>query len=263
MLETALITGASAGIGQELARCFAKDGKNVVLVARRLQRLKKLAKELEKEYGIKAVAVAEDLSKADSAEILYKKIEKKKIQVDYLVNNAGFGSYGEFKKTDNQRTEDMINLNMLTLTKLTRLFLPHMIKRKNGGIMNVGSTGSFAPCPMMQVYCATKAYVLSFTEALSIECEGTGVKVSCLCPGATKTEFQEVAGLGDLRLTAKFMKSSKEVAKQGYEALMKNKTVCIPGVVNKLLMLSIRLTPRKIVAKTTKKMLSKDEGKNS
>lgn len=258
-MPTALVTGASSGIGLELARCFAADRVDLVLVARRRGRLEELAAELRKAHNVKVRVLDKDLSRPAAAEEIYLQLEAEGLDVDYLVNNAGFGDYGRFKDMSQDVLDAMVSVNVLSLTQLTRRYLPHMIGRGSGGVLNVGSTGSFGPCPLMPVYCATKAYVLSLTEAIASECRGTGVKVSCLCPGATKTEFQERAGVGSSPMTRFFTMDAEEVAKSGYNAFMKDKTVHVTGWANKLMIFAIRFTPRSLVAWTSRKILSRGD----
>jgi short-subunit dehydrogenase len=225
---TALITGASAGIGAELAREFAKDKINLILVARRERSLKTLAAELSAEYNINVSVIALDLSLSSSAAELYKKVQSLRLTVDYLVNNAGFGDLGEFADSDIQKQEDMVNLNILTLTKLTRLYAAEMKTRKLGTILNVASDAAFRPGPMMSVYFATKHFVLAFSEAIAEELRPYNVHVSILCPGATQSEFGEVAGFGPPQENSPFP-TSKEVAEFGYLQMQKREVVSVHG----------------------------------
>src|SRR5277367_149242 len=198
--KTALITGASFGIGLELARIFAREGYSLVLVARTADRLRQLASELEKNHGTRSLILAVDLTDPGASAYVLDQTTRADLQVDVLVNNAGFGQYGLFAENDLEECLRQIQLNITTLTHLTRLYLPAMIERKTGGILNVASTAAFQPGPLMAVYFATKAYVLHFSEALANELHGKGVTVSCLCPGPTATEFQERANAKGVNL---------------------------------------------------------------
>jgi len=242
--KVALITGASAGLGVEFARQLSKRGHRLVLAARRKDRLEDLAEELGN-----ARAVAIDLSKAGAAAKLLADVEAAGEQVDLLVNNAGFGLIGRFAELDAKRERQMIDLNVGVLMDLCRGVAPQMIKRKGGGILNVASTAAFQPGPNMAVYFATKAFVLSFTEALHEELKPHGVKVSCLCPGPTRTEFGEVAGFGGNGLFDRTAMNAPEVVEAGIEGLEKNRAVVVPGLVNKIGATSTRFAPRSVVRK--------------
>jgi short-subunit dehydrogenase len=242
--KVALVTGASAGLGVEFARQLAKRGYGLVLVARRKERLEELAQELGN-----ARAVAIDLSKKDSAAKLLADLDVKGEVVDLLVNNAGFGLIGRFAELDAKRERQMIDLNVGTLTDLCRAVAPGMIERKGGGIINVASTAAFQPGPKMAVYFATKAFVLSLTEALHEELKPYGIKVSCLCPGPTRTEFGDVAGFGGNGLFDKVAMHAPEVVKAGLEGLDRNKAVVVPGLINKVTASSGRFAPRSVVRK--------------
>ena len=248
-----LITGASSGIGLELAKLFARDNHNIILIARREERLRQLSRELENDNDIKTLVISKDLSQPQSAQEIYDLLKQKNIMVDYLINNAGFIVYGKFSETEWSEEFKMIQLHIVTLTHLIKLFLPDMLRRKNGKILNIGSTGSFVSGPFNAVYCATKNYTLSLSEALAEELSGTGVTVTTLCPGGTKTEFAAKANIND---SFGAMEASK-VAKIGYKALMKGKRVVIPGILNKIQVFSIKLIPRIIVSKLIKIMMSK------
>ncbi len=257
--KTSLITGASSGIGSELTKLFAQDGYNLVLVARSKKRLEHLANDVKEKYGVSTYIISKDLSKETSPDEIFAELKKKSIHIDILVNNSGTQVYGPFHETDLQNNLQMIQVNLLSLTHLTRIFIPEMLKRGYGKILNVGSTGSFGPGPLNAVYCATKSYVLNFSEAITEELKGTGVTVTTLCPGATKTEFAKRAQIEDIRLFSyEFMVlDAVEVAEIGYRALMKGKTVVVAGIVNKLMIFSLRFTPRKIVLKIIKFFMSK------
>ena len=239
-----MITGASAGLGVDFARELSKRGHKLVLVARRKDRLAALAKELGN-----ARAVAIDLSKPDAADKLMADLAKAGEQVDLLVNNAGFGAIGRFAELDAKRQRQMIDLNVGALMDLCRAVAPEMIGRKSGAILNVASTAAFQPGPKMAVYFATKAFVLSLTEALHEELKGHGIKVSCLCPGPTRTEFGEVAGFGGNGLFDRVAMNAAEVVETGLEGLEKNKAVVVPGFVNKVTAGSGRFAPRSVVRK--------------
>jgi len=258
-MDYALITGASSGIGYEMAQVFAANGHNLILVARSEQKLKDLKTQLEQEFKlIKAEVVAIDLSKPDSAEQLYKTTIENNWNVNILVNNAGFGDHGEFATSDLKKNQEMIDLNILTLTKLCHLYLKNMLKHRNGKILNVASTASFQPGPLMSVYYATKAYVLHFSEGLHEELIGTGVTVTALCPGSTTSGFQAVANLSNVPLldTLK-LPSSLEVAEYGYRAMKDNKVVAVHGKLNKLFAIGAGFMPRIFVRKLTKKLQEK------
>lgn len=244
MKSVALITGASAGLGVEFARQLSKRGHRLVLAARRKQRLEELAHELGN-----ARAVAIDLSKANAAAKLMADIEAAGEQVDILVNNAGFGLIGRFAELDAKRERQMIDLNVGTLTDLCRAVAPQMIARRSGGIINVASTAAFQPGPKMAVYFATKAFVLSLTEALHEELKPHGVRVTCLCPGPTRTEFGEVAGFGGNSLFDRVAMEAPEVVAAGLRGLDKNHAVVVTGLLNKIVAASTRFAPRPIVRK--------------
>jgi short-subunit dehydrogenase len=244
MKKVALITGASAGLGVEFARQLSARGHRLVLAARRKDRLGTLAKELGN-----ARAVAIDLSKKDAAAKLMADLDAAGEQVEILVNNAGFGLIGRFAELDARRLRQMIDLNVGTLTDLCRAVAPQMIARKSGGIINVASTAAFQPGPKMAVYFATKAFVLSLTEALHEELKPHGVSVTCLCPGPTRTEFGEVAGFGGNGMFDRLAMESPEVVKSGLEGLDRNHAVVVPGLVNKIGAASTRFAPRSVVRK--------------
>lgn len=244
MTKVALVTGASAGLGVEFARQLSKQGRRLVLAARRKERLDELAKELGN-----ARTVAIDLSERDAAARLMADLETHGETVDLLVNNAGFGLIGPFAELEPDRLRQMVDLNVSTLTDLCRAVAPAMIERSSGAILNVASTAAFQPGPKMAVYFATKAYVLSLTEALHEELAPRGIHVTCLCPGPTRTEFGDVAGFGGNGLFDKVAMNSAEVVEAGLTGLDKNKAVVIPGVVNKLTANSGRFAPRFVVRK--------------
>lgn len=244
MAETFLITGASSGIGRELAWVAARNGHPLILVARRESVLNGIAAQIRDKHGVPTSTSARDLSLPDERERLYREVSDEGQQVGVLVNNAGYGAVGPFAELDTDRQLDMVELNVKALTHLCRLFLPSMIERGTGGIMNVASTAAFQPGPNMAVYYAGKSYVLSLTEAIAEELRGTGVRVSCLCPGATRTEFQHKSGAAHARLARLKTASAREVAEFGYRSLQASKVVAVQGLVNRLLALSVRFSPR-------------------
>lgn len=248
--QTALITGASSGIGMEFARIFAENGTNLVIVARSLDKLKKLGDELEKEFEIDVLVIEKDLSKKGAASEIYESVKSENIQIDYLINNAGFGDYGHFAKADQKKIEDMINLNVTTLTMLTRLFLPEILERDSGKIVNVASIVSFFPGPNMANYFATKAFVLSLTEGISEEISSSNVTITALCPGVTASGFQKVANLEESGFVkGKSLPTSREVAEFGYKSMMKGKVIAVHGFGNRLNIFSFRFLPRSVVRK--------------
>jgi uncharacterized protein len=257
-MATALITGASSGIGLELAKVHASKGGDLVLVARNKSKLDELKAELENKYKVKVYTIGKDLSVNNSAQEVYEETTKQNIQIDYLMNNAGFGDFGMFVETDWSKELQMINLNITTLTQFTKLYLHDMVKRRSGKIMNVASTAAFQPGPMMAVYFATKAYVLSFSEAVDNEVKDKGVTVTALCPGATESGFQAAAAMEESNLVkGKKLPTSKDVAIYGYAQMMKGKTVAIHGLMNWILANSVRLTPRAIVVMIARKLQGK------
>jgi uncharacterized protein len=258
--QTALITGASGGIGYELAKLFAHDHYNLVLVARSSDKLNQVASELQSQFGIMVKTVALDLASALAPKFLFDQLQREGVVVDILVNNAGFGVFGEFASSSEEDILGQIHLNIAALTDLTRLFLPAMLARHSGKIMNVASTAAFQPGPLMAVYYATKAYVLSFSEALANEVAATGVVVSCFCPGATDTNFQKRANLENSRLFKKFRPMSAEaVARDGYRGLMAGRTLVISGTQNWLVAESVRFAPRKLVTALSRWVAEKVE----
>jgi len=239
-----LVTGASSGIGRELAKICAADKRNLVLLARREAELTALADSLTSEHGVKAEVLVQDLGKADAAAETRDEISSRGLEIDTLINNAGFGFLGTFRDADPENQLDMLRVNIGALTHLTRLFLPPMVERGHGRILNLASMASFQPGPFMAVYYATKAYVLSFSEALSEELRGTGVTVTAVCPGVTATGFQERAQAADSRLIRLGTQDAGFVANAGYRAMVRGKAVAIPGAMNRLLSLVVRLSPR-------------------
>ena len=254
-MKTVLITGASNGIGKEIALLFAEKKYRPILVARRLPFLKDVAEDIKENYFIDPVIIPLDLSKADSAEKLVNTLEKENIHIDILVNNAGFGDFSSFHQEDIVRIENMMNLNMLTLTKLCRLLAPSMVEKGFGHILNIASTAAFQPVPNFAVYAATKAYVLNFSEALSHELKPLGVFVTTVCPGATQSEFQEKALMHNSDKIFVNAPMSFEVAEFAFEAMMKRKTVAIYGSRNIFMTFMQRFTPRKLVINIAAKMM--------
>ncbi|BCG61596.1 SDR family NAD(P)-dependent oxidoreductase [Paenibacillus sp. URB8-2] len=245
MKPTVLITGASSGIGLAFATLFASRHYDIVLVARRADRLNELAEQLSREYGSLVTVIPSDLSLPDAPRDIFEQLRSRKIDIDILVNNAGTQVYGEFQHADLEATLRLIQINIMALTELTKLATDDMVRKgRKGKILNVGSTGSFAPSPLNAVYCATKAYVLSFSEGISKDLEGTGITVTTLCPGATRSEFAEKANLLDSRLFNFAVMEPEKVASIGYKALMNNKRVAVPGLLNRLMVGSIPFTPR-------------------
>jgi short-subunit dehydrogenase len=255
-LRTALITGASAGIGRELAKLFAQDHYSLVLVARNASRLTTLAGELQQQFGITAKTFPLDLATSAAPQFLFDQLQREAIQVDVLVNNAGYGKLGAFAEVSYAESAGQIDLNITALTHLTKLFLAPMLERKSGKILNVASTAGFQPGPLMAVYYATKAYVISFSEALANELQGSGVTVTCLCPGATDTEFQTRAGTEQTTLFRRMRPmDAATVARDGYRALMSGKPLVISGFRNRLLTQSLRISPRRLVTAISRKVL--------
>ena len=253
--KMALITGASSGIGYELAKIHAAHGDNLILVARSEGKLNELAENLRKNQGISVTVIAADLSELNAPKALFDKVQAQQLQVDYLINNAGFGDYGKFVETDWEKEKQMIQLNITALTELTKLFLPQMVEKKYGKIMNVASTAAFQPGPLMAIYYATKSYVLHFSEAINNEVAEFGVSVTALCPGATESGFQSAAQMEDSKLVkGKKLPSSKEIAQFGFNAMMRGKEVAIPGFMNKLMVFFLRFTPRSWVVKLVRKI---------
>lgn len=243
-MSTVLITGASFGLGADFAQLFAVDKYELILVARSKDRLQELQTKLQDKYNVVVHVIARDLAKANAAFELKEELDRKNWQVDVLVNNAGFGEFGLFQDIDALRQQQMIDLNVTTLTMLTRLLLPNMIKRKQGKILNVASTAAFQPGPFMAVYFATKSYVLSFSAALANELKGTGVTVTTLCPGATETQFVKNANLEESKLFKRMKPANSiDVAKYGVSAMHKGQVVAVHGFFNRLLAWSVRFFP--------------------
>ncbi len=258
MKSTALITGASRGLGAEFARLFASKNTNLILVARSEKELNVLKNELESEYEISVSAIVKDLTKPENVQAVYDEIKAAGIKIDYLVNNAGFGDFGDFSNTEWERHEQMINLNISALSHFCHLFVQDWIPRKSGKILNIASTSAFQPGPGMSVYFASKAYVVSFSQAIDYEFRKYGITVTALCPGPVKTNFGIAARMKHPNGILKDMKtpSPKEVVEFGYNAMMKGKSLVIHGMLNKLVANSVRFMPRKWLVNLSAKLIS-------
>jgi len=252
--RTALITGASRGIGCELARLFAQDGYGLALVARSRPELESVARELASQHGVPVAVVPQDLAQPGSPEALCAELRRRSLDIDVLVNNAGMGTYGFFAELDLETELRMAQLNMVTLTHLTRLLLQPMLERGAGRILNVSSTAAFQPGPLMAVYYASKAYVLSFSEAIANELRGTGVTVTCLCPGPTRTGFQARAKMERSGTARGKLMDAAEVARIGYRGMMAGKALVIPGLGNQLLAWAVRFGPRGLVTNAVRRI---------
>jgi short-subunit dehydrogenase len=256
MGKTALITGASVGIGYELAKQFAGGGYDLILVARSEEKLRAVAEEV-RGMGVAADVILSDLAQTASPRALFADVQNRGVAVDVLVNNAGFGAVGEFHQIDLQRQLEMIQVNITSLVELTHLFIPGMVQRGSGGILNVASTASFQAGPHMAIYYATKAFVLSFTEAIGEELKRKGVKVTALCPGPTESEFRSRAKLDDSPIfRSKFIPtaSAAAVAKAGYRGFLHGKRIVIPGVVNKVGVQALRFGSRRMATRIAGKI---------
>ena len=258
MSKTVLITGASAGIGYELSKIFAKNGYHLVLVSRNKPRLEVIAKELENHHDIRATVISKDLSKSSAPQELYDDIAADGIDINVLVNNAGFGTNGKFTDIIADKHIDLIQLNITSLTMLCKLFGTDMVKKGSGSILNVASTAAFQAGPFMSTYYASKAYVLMFSEAIHNELAQDGVNVTVLCPGPTHTEFFERNEMIDTKIAkSPFIMKAADVAQAGFAALMKKKKVVIPGLINKLLVFTVRFTPRSLITLITRSLNKK------
>jgi len=242
--ETVLITGASSGIGRELAPFFAVDGSDLILVARTESKLQELADELTTKHGTNVTVIPMDLSKPNAPQQLFDELTAAGMTVDVLINNAGFGQYGPFADGEMSRYSNMLQLNVTALTELAHLFVRGMIERKRGAIMNLGSTASFQPGPNSAVYYASKAYVLSFSEALWDEVRKKGVTIMCLCPGPTKTGFGDDSNMEDTFMFKYNAMNVKDVAAAAYRGLRKQKRLVMPGIINNIMAWSVRMSPR-------------------
>ena len=255
----ALITGGSSGIGFALAKVFARNGYGIIIVARKAEELERAQQELRKEYNAEVITMQADLSVPSQVQNIFDQCKQQNLPVEVLVNNAGFGNYGKFADIALEKHLQMIDLNIRALTQLTGLFLSQFLQANKGGILNVASTAAFQPGPLMATYYASKAYVLSFSQALRSEVAGRNIHVTALCPGATKTNFQNLEkGFSNTRLIKNGgMMSAEAVAEVGFAALEKNKSVAIPGFANKLLAFSTRLGPRNLVTALSRWVLEK------
>ena len=253
--KTALITGASTGIGKELAAIHASKGGNLIIVARNESKLNQLKTDLEKQYNIKVIVIAKDLSNLNASQEIYNEVKQQNIEIDYLINNAGFGALGKFHELDLARLIEMINLNVTSLTALTHLFLPEFVKRNSGKILNTSSTASFMPGPLQAVYFATKAYVTFFSNALSEELHDTNITVTNLMPGATESEFGAISGMDKTEMFKKTT-TAYSVALDGYNGMLKGKIDVISGLTlsQKIMMVFIPFMPKKMVLKQVRKM---------
>lgn len=251
--KTALITGASSGIGYDISSILAENGYNVVLVARSREKLEALANQARQMFGVSARVIVKDLTQPNSVDELYRELEREKIEVDILVNNAGYGLLGDFASTSKTEELGMIQLNIVAVAHLTKLFLPSMIRRGSGRILNVASVVGFRPGPFMTNYAATKAYVVSFSVALAEEVRQKGITISVLCPGPTLTGFHDRAGLRENSFVRFIFADSRVVARSGYEGLMAGKTVIIPGFFNKIGTLFSRMSPPSLSARSVKR----------
>ena len=252
--ETALITGASSGFGYEFAKLFAGDGYNLVLVARSEDKLTELARDVEARYGVSAHVLPRDLSQPNAPDEIYDELQRQSVNVDVLVNNAGFGTRGPFAQLDLAAELQEVQVNIASLTHLTRLFLPDMVSRKRGKILNVASMAAFVPGPFMAVYYASKAYILSFSEALSSELAGTGVTVTALCPGPVRTGFQARAEMQHARLVRGNLMTAERVARLGYDGLMKGKRVVVPGFQNRVTTIALPFIPRQLLLRIVRNL---------
>ena len=253
----ALVTGASSGIGYELAKLFAHDGKNIAVVARSPDKLEDLKKEVETKHGTKVRVLVKDLSDPKSPQEIFSELMKEGINVDVLVNNAGFSVYGKFSDSDWQKEAEMLQVNIVSLTQLTKLFLNKMLENKSGKILNVSSGVGFAPSPWMSVYGGTKHYVLGFSNAIANELKGTGVSVTCFCPANTRTLFYKRANAEHCRSNRRgfLAMDAATAAKLGYRALGKGKTTAAAGLQLSLMMFGIRFMPRNLVCSFSKSVL--------
>ena len=250
----ALITGASSGIGLELARCCAADGYRVVLVARDPKRLEEAAQHIRDEFKVEVFALAHDLALPSAPAVLVEETRKLGLSVHTLINNAGFAIHGAFRETDLNEELEELAVNIGAVTELTKRFLPDMLKARDGRILNVASLAAFLPGPLMSVYYASKAYVLSFSLALRNELQGTGVRVTCLCPGATATNFSRRAHIAGTGLEKASRMSAAAVAAAGYRGLKKGRNIVIPGYLNSLQAFSLRFAPRGLAAAVARRL---------
>lgn len=254
--ETVLITGATTGIGYQLSRLFAMNGYDLVIVARNQSELERLSKQWEKEFETNIYPIAKDLARPTAVTEITNDLKEQQIHIDILINNAGFGLFGSFIETPIQKELDMIQVNITALTELTKALVPGMVQRKKGKILNVASVAAFQSGPLMAVYFATKAYVLSFSEALTNELSEHGILVSVLCPGPTATEFEKRANLEQTKLFHRNVMQAEEVARTAYRQFMTGKTMIVPGATNWILVRSTRFLPRKMVTGFVRRLSS-------
>ena len=254
--KIALITGCTSGIGKALSVKFAQQGYNLILVAKNKDKLKELSNHLSQTFRIKSVFIVYGLEKPEAAEYVFRRVQELDLKIDVLVNNAGFNEFGSFIKTSREKEHDMMYLHMFFVTDMMKLFLPSMVDNKQGKILNIGSTGSYISCPYDAVYAATKSYILSVSKGISSELKGTGVTITTLCPGSTKTEFAAKAGMEDTLLFKLFVMSPERVADIAYKAVMKRKTIVVAGIY-KILVMSSYILPNRFVDYISKMMLGK------
>lgn len=245
---SALITGGSVGIGAALAEVFAGRGHDLILVSRNRETLEARGRAIRERFGVEVVCLPEDLADSQGPRRLFEAVAGGGLDVHYLVNNAGVGVYGKFAATDLDAELKMIQLNVSSVVDLTKRFLPSMIARRRGRILNIASTAAFVPGPWMSVYFATKAFLLSFSQAIDYELKPNGITVTTLCPGPTESEFKVRAGSERSRLFEAFVMDAPRVARVGYDAMMQGKPVAIPGLRNKLIPVAARMTPRPLIA---------------
>ncbi|MEW8956466.1 SDR family NAD(P)-dependent oxidoreductase [Clostridium sp.] len=253
-MKYTIITGATSGIGYDLSKVFALNKHNLILVARNKEKLESIKYNLVKEYSVDVVILSYDLSKESEINMLCENITASNMEIEYLVNNAGVGSFGSFNHIPKDEDLNIIDLNIRALTHMMKIFLPYFIEKNHGGILNVSSTAAFSPGPYMAVYYSSKAYVLSLTEALREELKNSNIKISALCPGPTDTNFQKNAKVKKAEFAKKSLMESSEVATIAYNGFMKGKTVIIPGSNNKVLALGSKILPRKLLSKIVSKV---------
>jgi len=256
MNKTALVTGSTSGIGKAFADKLAHEKYNLILVSRNAEKLKAQSETLSKEHGIQVSFIPLDLSQPGAARKIFDTVGEMGLSVQFLINNAGFNKAGSFLETDVLKEIEMINLHITFTTEMMKLFIPVMVGNNYGRVLNLGSTGSYIPCPYDAVYAATKAYILSVSKGINAELKGTGVSITTLCPGSTKTEFARKAGLENTMLFSRFVLDPAVVADIGYKALVRGKASVIAGAYSKMQVLSSRLLPSSIVNRVTKKMLT-------
>ena len=247
----ALVTGATSGIGLEIALNFARDGINLILVARTERKLMEIKEKIESDYKVEVLILAKDLTSEEAPDEIYEEVEKRGIRVDFLINNAGFGSFGRLIATDYETEKDLVKLNVLSLLQMNKLFVPLMAARHYGYVMNVASLAAFMPGPVMANYYASKAYVLSLSEAMHEELKKDGVKVTALCPGPVRTNFQERAQLQKTDTAKSFIMEAKKVADIGYLGLLRGKAIVVPGTFEKIVPVITKLLPRSLVRKVS------------